>query len=337
VLWPARTLQQTQSDLEITVIPITSGSGFEVNVGTNKSGERVITSAMLPQDADVIVIQRPSHPMFPQFVQLMRDNGKAVVIDMDDNMSAIHTGHAAYRHFNRSSDSSWRAAIECCKLATLVTTSTHELQHVYATHGRGVVLDNYVPKMYLNIKRARANTFGWAGSVLSHPDDLQVAAQGVRKLIAEDFPLYILGDSKGLKSALRLTHEPTASGWVDFSAWVYNIALNIDVGIAPLAPTAFNKSKSRLKPIEYMSVGVPWVASPRAEYRRLHRESRCGLMADSTKEWYTMVKKLLTDDTFYTEQSEAGRSYMQDQTYEKNAWRWAEAWTLAYNIQRGIK
>lgn len=336
MLWPARTLQQTQSDFDITVVPITSGGGFKINVGTNASGEQIITSAMLPQDADVIVIQRPSHPMFPQLVQLMRDSGKAVVIDMDDNMSAIHTNHIAYRHF-KSSESSWRAAIECCKLATLVTTSTHELQRVYAMHGRGVVLDNYVPKMYLGIKSARTGRFGWAGSVLSHPDDLQVAAHGIRKLIEDDFPLYIIGDDKRLKSALRLAHNPETSGWVDFSTWVYNIAISLDVGIAPLAPTAFNSSKSRLKPIEYMSVGVPWVASPRAEYRRLHRESSCGLMADNTKEWYTMVKKLLTDDAFYTEQSEAGRAYMQDQTYEKNAWRWAEAWTLAYDIQRGTK
>jgi hypothetical protein len=113
------------------------------------------------------------------------------------------------------------------------------------------------------------------------------------------------------------------------------IGESLDLGMVPLAPTAFNTSKSRLKGIEYMAVGVPWVGSPREEYRRLHRESRCGLLADGPKDWYTKLKLLLTDDVLRKEQGEAGRTWMQDQTYQANAWRWLEAWERALEIERG--
>jgi hypothetical protein len=31
-----------------------------------------------------------------------------------------------------------------------------------------------------------------------------------------------------------------------------------------------------------------------------------------------------------------GREYMKTQTYEAQAWRWAEAWETAYKIQKGL-
>ena len=83
-----------------------------------------------------------------------------------------------------------------------------------------------------------------------------------------------------------------------------------------------------------MAAGVAWVASPREEYRKLHRESGCGLLADTPKQWYQHLKRLLDDDVFRKEQVEMGREYMVGQTIQANAWRWQEAWSRALEIQR---
>jgi glycosyltransferase involved in cell wall biosynthesis len=106
--------------------------------------------------------------------------------------------------------------------------------------------------------------------------------------------------------------------------------------MVPLSPSPFNTSKSRLKGIEMMAAGVAWVASPRAEYRRLRRESGCGYLAETPKDWYNRLNQLLKDEPLRKEQVEMGREYMKDQTYEANAWRWAEAWERAYKVQRGV-
>ena len=119
--------------------------------------------------------------------------------------------------------------------------------------------------------------------------------------------------------------------------WAQRIAETMDVGIIPLAATAFNSSKSRLKGIENWAVGVAWVASPRAEYRKLVKDAGAGVLADTPKDWAREVKRLMEDEVARKEQVEAGRDYMRTQTYERQAWRWWEAWETALKIQRGIK
>jgi glycosyltransferase involved in cell wall biosynthesis len=335
LIWPAKILQRQGFD--VTIIPPQKDQGIPVYVGTTDTGQRIVKGVVLPADADVIVLQRPSYELHTQMVEVLQANNVAVVVDMDDDMTNIHPRNIAYHTYKKSAQMEfhWRYASNVCRVATLVTTSTSELQKVYASHGRGIVLDNYVPELFLQYPREKCGYFGWTGTVYNHPDDPAVAGPAVRKLIDDGHRFQVVGPGFGLMTAFRLLNMPKHTGGVPFESWIDTITRTLDVGIAPLAMTPFNTSKSRLKPIEYMSLGIPWVGSPRAEYRRLVKESNCGFLADTTKQWYTMVKRLLIDDELYTEQSEAGRAYMMTQTYEKQAWRWAEAWTHAYNIQRG--
>ncbi len=217
----------------------------------------------------------------------------------------------------------------------MVTTSTTALQKIYAPHGRGMVLDNYVPEVVLKYPKTDTGCFGWAGTTLSHPNDLQVTGDCVRRMVGEGHQFRVVGGPSKVKQNLRLTDDPVCTGTVGLEVWVKTIGETLDVGMVPLAPTSFNTSKSRLKGIECMAAGVPWVASPRAEYRRLQKESGCGFLADTPKQWYAHLTRLLTDSCLRNEQVEAGREYMQSQTYEANAWRWLEAWTRAVEIQRG--
>lgn len=320
------------------IIPPRTGSGFLATTTGTEDGGETLSSVQVPADCDVLVIQRPAHPLQPQMVDLMRANGIAVVVDMDDDMSSIHPGNAAFHVYRPRSGSpfSWKWAAESCKRATLVTTSTRELQKVYAKHGRGQVIDNYVPGAYLDFPSPETGRFGWAGTLKSHPNDPEVAAFAVQKLTAAGYEFVVVGDGQGVKGAMRLAREPLATGTVELIRWAATIAENMDVGLVPLARTAFNTAKSRLKGIESMAVGVPWVASPRAEYRRLEKESRGGLLADTPKEWFSQVKRLMDDHVLRKELVQAGREYMINQTYEKNSWRWLEAWERAYMIQKGV-
>lgn len=336
LIWPADALRRQGH--EVVIMPPNQKSGFLAKVGKRDDGSQQLASVTVPEDADVIVLQRPAHPLQPQMIQMMRMNGIAVVVDMDDDMSTIHPNNVAFETYRPRSGTpfSWNHALASCKVATYVTTSTKQLQRVYAKHGRGEVLDNYVPAPYLGIEKPETGCFGWAGTTKSHPNDLQVMGGVIQRLIDEGFPFKVVGGKSSVKEAARLKGEVDATGSVPLNIWAQTIAATFDVGLAPLASSAFNSSKSRLKAIEQMAVGVPWVGSPREEYRRLHRESKCGLMADTPKEWYANLKLLLTDDVLRKEQAEAGREFMADQTYQAQAWRWAEAWEKAYKIEHPV-
>ena len=152
------------------------------------------------------------------------------------------------------------------------------------------------------------------------------------RLMRESHRFRVVGPVDGVKSALKLDVEPEATGNVPFETWPHALS-TLGAGIAPLADTVFNRSKSHLKILEYSALGVPWVASPRVEYARLHKEG-AGLLADKPQQWQARLRELATSASLRQELSEAGRALAARYTIEANAWRWLEVWQTAYEMER---
>jgi hypothetical protein len=334
LIWPSLVLQSQGHD--IAIMAPSKTSGFRAATQLNANGQEVLTSVEIPQDADAVVVQRPAHPLQPQMINILRSNGVAVIVDMDDDMSCIHPENSAFHMYRHHSPSafSWRHAALSCKIASLVTVSTTQLAKVYGAHGRVRVLDNYVPGEVVGIPHMPTGAFGWAGTTKSHPNDPQVTAPTSQKLVSEGYTFQVVGGDSRVKDAFRMRNTPLMTGSVEFADWIPTLASAMDVGWAPLAATSFNTSKSRLKALEYMAAGIAWIGSPRAEYRRVAKESGCGLLADTPKQWYNLTKELMDNESLRQEQVAAGYEYMKTQTYEANAWRWAEAWTEAVVAER---
>jgi glycosyltransferase involved in cell wall biosynthesis len=331
LLYAAEYLQGQGHDIEIQRPQAGPGAGLEVHF----QGDTMV-DAITPFGADVIVMQRVAHKWHLQLIPLLRKKGVAVVIDMDDDLTCIHRKNVAWLNYHPMSNTpySWRNADTACREATLVTVSTAQLLKVYAKHGRGVVIDNYVPERHLYLDVERDDVFGWAGTTQSHPEDLKVCGRAVQQLIDEGYNFRVVGPRSDVKAQLRLAQEPEVTGVVPLVAWLRKTA-ELKVALAPLEVSPFNSSKSRLKLAEASAVGVPWVASPRPEYRRFHRESGgAGILAENAREWYKAVKRLMEDEPLRKDLGERGREFMRTQTIEANAWRWLEAWTKAYDIQQ---
>lgn len=338
MIWPAQALRAEGHDVEI-MFPNTKTNAFGQKIAGLRAvmeGDRLV-DVQYPRDADVIVFQRPTHRQLSQAVPLLREKGVAVVIDMDDDLSSINPRNPAYAQVHPRNEHitqhSWHNAERACRDATMVTLSASKLIERYGSHGRYRILHNYVPGAYLDVEHEDSTTVGWAGSVHSHPDDLQVVGPSMARLIREGVPFLNVGTGTGVQDALGTTEEINSSGLVELDNWPSAVT-RLGIGIAPLADTIFNAGKSWLKPLEYTATGVPWVASPRAEYRRLHRLG-IGLLAQRPKDWYRQVRRLVNDESLRLEMSAAGREVVREHlVVEDNAWRWAEAWSEAVEIQR---
>lgn len=338
LIWAAEYLQTQGHDVEIQY-PTDKDIGLEIhfrgNVADDPDAE--IIDVKVPGDADVLVMQRLSHHWHSQVVKLLRAKGVAMVIDMDDDLSSIHPDNKAFRNYhprNKATPYSWKNVEQACRDATLVTVSTKPLLNVYAKHGRGHVIDNFVPARYLGLKTDQDKVFGWPGTTESHPNDLQVCGNGVARLIADGYEFRVVGPVSKAQQNLRLKQEPPHVGKVSMFNWPSEIA-KLLVALAPLAPTQFNTSKSALKLREANSVGVPWVASPRSEYRRFHQASGGGILVDSPRDWYKGVRQLMDDSSLRQDLAGSGYEYMKSQTLEGNAWRFWEAWNRAYDYEKG--
>lgn len=333
MIWPAKALRDAGHDVNI-IPPGVRGTHITATV-SNSTGEMMRVN--YPEDADVIVIQRPTHKYLKDMIPIIQGNGTAVVVDVDDHLAFIHPENPAYvaMHPRNASDHSWKNCEIACQRAAAVTTSTPSLFAFYARHGRGAVLRNCIPETYLFIDEDKDyGGFGWAASAQSHPGDLDVVGDAARKLTREGFKYYAVGPGFRVKEILGLDESPEAFGTIPIEEYPLEIA-RLKVGLAPLALTKFNEAKSWLKPLEYAATGTPSVIAPTSEYLRINKMG-IGLVAKSPKEWYRQTKKLLTDVALYEDLRARGRGVASGLTYSIHAWRWMEVWEAALNhVRRG--
>jgi hypothetical protein len=324
-----------------------AAAGHDVTVVRGGERMRLVMDGDTVRDVlidgvDVVVMQRVTHAYMAQVVGVLRSKGVAVVVDIDDDLSSIHPSNPAWAMHHPGNEGkrlaggqvhrhSWRNLAAACRDATLVTVSTPALLDVYARHGRGHVLPNYLPDMYYGIPRTDSDTIGWPGSFHSHPNDPEVVGGAVARLVDEGASFVMRGDPSGAGKALGLAADPPG-GAVPIEEWPRAVA-ELGIGIAPLADTRFNAAKSWLKPLEMSAAGVPWVASPRAEYARLHKMG-AGVLADRPRTWYRELKRLRESAALRAELSEAGRVVAERLRLSQHAWRWQEAWARAYEMQQ---
>jgi hypothetical protein len=324
MIWPGRHLAAAGHDVEVT-------GPRDRRVKVVMDGDTVRDVFV---DADIVVLQRVTHAYMAQAVGVMRAKGITVIVDVDDDLSSIHPSNPAWAvHRPGAGLHSWHNLALACRTASLVTVSTPALLDVYARHGRGHVLPNYLPDMYYGLPRTDSDVVGWPASFHSHPNDAEPTGGAVARLVDEGAEFVMRGDATGAGRAFGLAADPVGGG-VPIENWPRAVA-ELGVGMAPLADTKFNAAKSWLKPLEMSACGVPWVASPRAEYRRLH-EMGAGVLADRPRTWYRELKRLHQSPALRQELSEAGRAVAEQLRLRDNAWRWHEAWNRAYELQQAM-
>lgn len=339
LIWPVEVLRAQGHDVQ--VVP-QEARQLQINI----SDDGVVTDVTFAEEYDVVVLQRVTHRNLVGAIEVIRAKGMAVVVDVDDDLSTIHPSnpawpmlHPTFTKQGAAAEHSWRSLDAACRAATLVTATTPALTARYAPHGRARVFENYLASHYYELKHVDSDLIGWPASLASHPNDPDVVGSAVSRLVDEGATFHSVSTAVGVARAFGI-HEgeervTRVDGVVDLLDWPAEIG-KLGIGIAPLADTKFNHSKSWLKPLELAAVGVPWVGSPRAEYRRLH-ELGCGVLADKPSAWYSALRGLRRDASWRAELSEAGRDVALGLQLHDHAWKLWEAWSDALAIQRSSR
>jgi hypothetical protein len=339
MIWPAQAVQAQGHD--ITVIPFVDGKQPRFRLFRDHLG-RIGDGLGIPPDADVMVFQRVCELELVHVMRLAQHKGIAVVLDIDDDLSAIAPGNPAFAalHPTRRQvgrDVSWQHLHGAAHFADLVTVTTPALVPRYAPHGRVRVVPNFLADHYYGHRRVDSDEVVWPAAYFAHPDDPQVVRGAVAQLVADGARFSLLGDAEGAGAAFGLGEDPPGVGHVSLDRWPAALA-RIGIGICPLADTRFNAAKSWLKPLELSAAGVPWVASPRVEYARLHGLG-AGLVADKPKVWRRQLQALRTSPALRAELSEAGRLVADQLRLRDHAGLWWEAWVAARELadRRGAR
>lgn len=187
------------------------------------------------------------------------------------------------------------------------------------------------------VQNSRRVTLGYMGTY-THIGDLlsiigplcRVLARHGRKVALE---LVGVGATQRLEEAFRgipvtIRQVPPADvHYENFPAWM-RANIRWDFGIAPLVDTAFSRSKSDIKFLDYAVQGIPGIFSRVPAYSSTVRHLQNGLLAGSPAEWEAALDLMVTDRVTRHQLAAAACSEVwEGRMLQKQAKRWLEAIT----------
>lgn len=332
LVWPAQALIAAGH----TNVEVSPKRDRRMRLAVDK-GSGHVTNVAIDPGIECVVMQRTTHYQMIDAITILRSRGVAVVIDVDDDLAAIDPQNASFNMLRPQpgKPNSWVNLMEACKRATMVTCSTPGLVTRYGGNGRGRVIRNYLAEHYYTEPHVDSDVIGWGAALHSHPRDPSVLGPALARLVDEGAEFRVVGPVEAVGRAFGLRRDPQCCGAVPIAEWTRALT-GVGVGICPLVDSGFNARKSWLKPLELSALGIPWVASPRAEYVALHRLG-AGVLVDRPKHWYRELRRLVGSQVAREELGAAGRAVADGLRLVDNAWRYLQAWEEAVTIQRQAK
>lgn len=249
--------------------------------------------------------------------------GRRLVWETDDDVWNIDpsNGAAWFAHTPDVLD----AITFIATTADLVTVSTEPLAElVRPLNPNVVILPNHIDPRLLNVTRPQRDrvTIGWAGGD-SHLRDFAGVADALRRFLVRnpDVDFHNIGTSY-----LKPFNLPGRdSGWSP-DIWDYYRTIDFDIGIAPLADTVFNRSKSGIKAMEYQALGIPVVATDCPAYRGVVLDGVTGFLIRHEHEWSRHLRALVRDSAMRAEMGVKARAHAAQFSIERGWPLWEAAY-----------
>lgn len=284
-------------------------------------GEMRDPNALL--DYDVVYGWRLHDEFFTRVARLLADARIGFVWDNDDNLTAVDVkGRPNYKFFtglNGQKIFAQQSAL--MRLANLVTTPSPGLaEHYRTTTGADVrVVENFVGMTAPRTapRKPQQIAVGWVAHVEHQTDIERLRLQETMERLLERHPhvhVLTVGCGLGLRSN-RYQHIRR----VPFEK-LPNYVTAFEVGIAPIADSEFNRSRSNIKVKEYAALGVPWLASPMGPYAGLGEDQGGRLVADDR--WYEEIEQLVLDGRARRKLAKRAAGWGRSQTIEGNVHVW---------------
>ncbi|MEA3345409.1 MAG: glycosyltransferase family 4 protein [Chloroflexota bacterium] len=243
---------------------------------------------------DLIVVEQEVFPLLPVvFDSLLFRVAEDVVVEYDD---ATHIYH------QRLLDSPLLRSLLSSKVPTLMARSAgvvvgNQYLAAYAQqHNPNVLLaPTAIDTGRYRVKRAEGFSppgsacIGWIGTPLtvSYLDEI---ADALRSLaVRYDITLKVIG-----APAFQIAGVPVVAIPWRLETEVEEL-LSCDIGVMPLTDDDYSRGKCGAKLLQYMSVGIPAVASPVGVNQEIIEQGRNGFLAQTTKEWVEGLEQLITD------------------------------------------
>lgn len=208
----------------------------------------------------------------------------------------------------------------CCTVGSVA------LQTYASAFNKHVFLLTSPVEAHLHLKQHRNSIFtiGWIGYFGAHIDSFEAYIYPILPKIPFPVRLVILGITKSNQRDILIQQfascknvqiiTPENINWLNEDE-IYHYITGFDLGIAPLTDTEFNRAKSAYKMKQYLSCGVPVLASPVGENLTFLNHGKQGFICNDINDFLQHIIELHNmSETQYATMSAAARSSLSDFT-----------------------
>ena len=286
------------------------------------------------KDIDIVFVHLEASPLgVPIFEKIFKFLNKPIIYDLDDAIYIKEVSPANRLAYFLKSPS---------KIPKIIAMSNHIIvcNEYLEDYGKrfnqsikmiptSVDTDKFTVKDY-SVQNNRI-VIGWIGSH-STAHYLGQLTEVFKKLNRKyKFVLKIIGSD-------RQDYFPGTN--VIYSDWslekdIYEFQ-DLDIGIYPLPDNEWVKGKTGFKTVQYMSVGVPCIASRIGRNIRIVEDGVNGFLANSEEEWIKKLSLLIEDAELRKKLGMAGRKTVEERySVKANAPKYLEIFKKVYEERYG--
>src|SRR6266581_8783773 len=265
--------------------------------------------------AKVVLVQREAMMYGPPVIEwiVSRVIKRPMVLDLDDATYVSYTSPTygslvkALKWFRKTDDLiRWASLVSCGNRAIA--------EYVSARGAKAQIIPTVVDSdVFRPVERAGARepvVLGWIGTHSTFPYLRSIFAVLERLAQTYEFRLKVVG--AGQDEVVVANVEVENLPWkLDREVEDFQ---SIDIGLYPIDASLYSgkwaSGKSGFKAIQYMAVGIPYVATAVGASAELGEPGTTHFFASSENEWYEALEKLISDPELRAAMGAAGRQYV---------------------------
>lgn len=236
---------------------------------------------------------------------------RKIVTEIDDDFFDIPAYNVASHPYHPASELEW-VAQQQIELSDALICSTQFLKEKLSAMfpGKPIYLvpnsidfdiwDNLKPEDALPPKEEGMIRIGYTGCS-NHRGDLEMIREPMEAILREFPNVQFVVTPQPSKEGVTLgwgglSNIAMIGGWALIDKYPAFLAgWGLDIGIAPLRDSNFNRAKSNLRWLEYSALKIPTVASRVYPFRHSINDGEDGLICNTSQEWYDNLKSLVLD------------------------------------------